>query len=133
MIARPPGSLDSSGSPERMSASVRTLPRAEGLASSRESKHLLRHRSGSILCNHVQHRLNIRRRAGDDAQDFARRGLLLQRLFEFLEQPNVLDGNYGLVGEGLEKLDLCWGEGVYLGATWEQSSNDFSMLTEGCT
>ena len=37
-----------------------------------------------ILCNHIQHRLNIRRRAGDHAQDFTRRSLLLQRLLELL-------------------------------------------------
>ena len=30
------------------------------------------------LGNRVQHRLNVRRRTGDDAQDLARRGLLLQ-------------------------------------------------------
>ena len=53
-----------------------------------------------ILCNHIQYRLNIRRRAGDDAQDFARRRLLLQRLLEFLEQADVFDGDHRLVGEG---------------------------------
>ena len=59
-----------------------------------------------ILCHHVQHRLNIRRRAGDDAQDFARRRLLLQRFFEFLEQPHVLDGDHSLIGEGFDQVDL---------------------------
>src|SRR5215472_16457636 len=29
------------------------------------------------LCDHIQHGLNVRRRAGDDAEDFARRSLLL--------------------------------------------------------
>src|SRR5580765_6415253 len=65
---------------------------------------------GRILCNHVQHRLNIRRRAGDRAQNLARRWLLLQRLtegvianFKFLEQPHVLNGDHGLIGESLEK------------------------------
>ena len=33
-----------------------------------------------IFGNDIQHRLNIRRRAGDDTQDFTRRRLLLQRL-----------------------------------------------------
>jgi hypothetical protein len=28
---------------------------------------------GSIFCNHIQHRLNVRRRTSDDAQDFSRR------------------------------------------------------------
>ena len=70
-----------------------------------------------ILCNGIQHRLNIRRRAGDHAQDLTRRGLLLQRLLEFLEQPHILDGDHRLVGEGFEKLDLRRGEGAHLGAT----------------
>ena len=66
-----------------------------------------------ILGNHIQNRLNVRRRAGDHAQDFARRGLLLQSFgqiaiarLQFLEQTSVLDGNDGLVGEGTNKLDL---------------------------
>ena len=73
-----------------------------------------------ILRDRIQHRLNIRRRAGDDAQDFARRRLLLQRFLEFLEQPHVLDGDHRLVGEGFEQLDLRRGEGAHLGATCGQ-------------
>ena len=73
-----------------------------------------------ILCHHIQHRLNIRRRTGDDAQDFTRRGLLLQRLLEFLEQPHVLDGDHRLVGKGFEQLDLRRGEGAHLDATCVQ-------------
>ena len=52
------------------------------------------------LGNRIKHRLDVRRRAGDDAQNFARRGLLLQRLLELLEQPNVLEGDDRLVREG---------------------------------
>src|SRR5215813_12529182 len=62
-----------------------------------------------ILHDHVQHRLNIRRRAGDDAQYLARCSLLFQRLLEFLEQPQVLDRDYRLVGKSLKQLDLRWG------------------------
>ena len=54
----------------------------------------------------------------DDAQDLARRGLLLERLgqlavprLELLEQPYVLDRDHRLVGEGPEELDLALGEG----------------------
>ena len=35
---------------------------------------------GGIFCDHIQDRLDIRRRAGDDTQDFTRGRLLLQRL-----------------------------------------------------
>ena len=84
-----------------------------------------------IFCNSIQHRLNIRRRAGDDAQDFTRRSLLLQRFLEFLEQPHVLDRDHRLVGEGFEKLDLRRGKGAHLGATCDQYSNEFPLLTKG--
>jgi hypothetical protein len=60
-----------------------------------------------------QHGLEIERRAADDLQDLARRGLLFQRLgqlaiagLEFLEQPHVLDGDDRLIGEGLQERDL---------------------------
>ena len=46
-------------------------------------------------------------------KNFTRRRLLLQRfgdftiaLLQFFEQPDVLDGDHGLVGEGLEVADL---------------------------
>ena len=41
--------------------------------------------SGRIFRHSIQHRLDIRRRAGDDAQDFTRRGLLLQGFLELFE------------------------------------------------
>ena len=60
-------------------------------------------------------------------KNLTRRSLLLQRLgdlaialFQFLEQPHVLDGDDRLVGEGFEQLDLRRGEGTHLGATRDQ-------------
>ena len=60
----------------------------------------------------------------DDPQDLAGGGLLLQRLgevavarLELREEPDVLDGDDGLIGEGLEQLDLaCRGTRRALGA-----------------
>jgi hypothetical protein len=53
-------------------------------------------------CGHdIHHRLEIGRRAGDHSQDLRRRRLLFQGLLRLLEQPNVLDGNHRLGGEGL--------------------------------
>ena len=72
------------------------------------------HSRAAFSATTSKHRLNIRRRAGDDAQDLARRRLLLQRLFEFLEQPHIFDGDHGLIGEGFEKFDLRRGEGAHL-------------------
>src|SRR5215831_12507509 len=43
-------------------------------------------KSRCILRHHVQHRLNVRRGAGDNSLDFTRSSLLLQRLFQFLKQ-----------------------------------------------
>ena len=54
-----------------------------------------------------------------------------KRFLEFLEQPHVLDGDHGLIGEGFEQLDLRRGEGAHLGATCDQSSNEFLLLTKG--
>ena len=63
----------------------------------------------------VEDRLDVGRRARDDAQDLAGRGLLLEGLgeiavpsLELLEQADVLDGDDGLIGEGLqERRSAC--------------------------
>ena len=66
----------------------------------------------------VEDGLNIGRRARDDPQDLARGGLLFEGLgqgavatLQFVEQPDVLDGDHRLIGEGLEQRDLLVGEG----------------------
>jgi len=66
----------------------------------------------------VEHRLQIGRRAADHSQDFARRGLLLERLdeigiarLELVEKPHVLDRDDRLIREGLEESDLLVSEG----------------------
>ena len=71
----------------------------------------------------VEDRLHVRRRAADDAEHLGGRRLMLQRLAqfrialaEFLEQPHVLDGDHGLVGEGFEKFDLFISERANFGA-----------------
>jgi hypothetical protein len=56
-----------------------------------------------IFCDDVQNWLKLGGRAGDYAEDFTCRGLLLQRFFEFSEQPHILDGDDRLVGKGLVK------------------------------
>ena len=64
-------------------------------------------------------------------KNLTRRRLLLQRLLEFLEQPDVFNGDDGLVGEGFQELDLRRGEGTHLGTTCAQCSNEFPLLTKG--
>ena len=61
--------------------------------------------------------LNLGRRAADDVEHVARRGLVFERLrqlrgprLHLLEQPDVVDRDHRLVGEGGHKLDLLVGE-----------------------
>ena len=75
------------------------------------------------LDDRVEDRLEVGRRGGDHAQDLGGRRLLLQRLgqlavalLQLLEQPGVLDGDDGLVGERLEQRDLPVGERAALGS-----------------
>src|SRR5262249_55378143 len=72
----------------------------------------------------VENWLHISRGLADHGQDFRRRRLLVQRLGDLCmgrcegailllqlgEQSNILDGDHGLVGEGLHKGDLPVGE-----------------------
>ena len=59
----------------------------------------------------LQHRLQIEGRPADDFEHIGSSGLLLERLAQLVEQPRVLDGDYGLVGEGGDQLNLFVGEG----------------------
>src|SRR5262252_1018216 len=72
----------------------------------------------STLGYRVQHRLYIRRRTSNDAQDLTRSRLLFQRLAElavtilqFLEQPNVFDSDNCLVSESRHEFDLFVSKG----------------------
>ena len=71
---------------------------------------------GCALDDGIEHRLHVRRRAADDAEHFGRCRLMLQgftqfrvALLQFFKQPNVLNGNDSLVGEGLESA-ICLSE-----------------------
>src|SRR5262249_47525193 len=76
--------------------------------------------SNSRLHQRLQHCLQIEGRAADDLEHVGGGGLLLQgfaqvaraRLY-LVEQPHVLDSDDGLVGEGLDQLDLLIGERLY--------------------
>src|SRR5262249_49368586 len=66
--------------------------------------------SACALHDGVEDRPFVRWRAGDDSQNLAGRGLLLEgggqvgvARFQFREQANVFDGDDGLVGEGLQQ------------------------------
>ena len=63
-----------------------------------------------ILGDSIEHGLQFSRSAANDREYVTRRSLLFERLGEFLEQPRVLYGDDGLVGEGFEQLDLHRGK-----------------------
>ena len=67
---------------------------------------------GGALGDGIHHRLQIGRRAGDDPQDLRGGGLLLEGLLRLVEQADVLDGDDGLVGEGLEERNLLGRKGM---------------------
>src|SRR5215831_5932596 len=67
----------------------------------------------STLDDRIEHRLHVCRRAADDTEHLGGCRLMLQSLAQFcvalldlLEQPDVLDSDYGLVSEGLQQADL---------------------------
>ena len=66
------------------SGTARISPGTRRLSPSRAkyTASIASHSLGRILRNHIQHRLNVRRRAGDHAQNLAGGCLLLQRFGE---------------------------------------------------
>ena len=63
-------------------------------------------RRAADLTSVSQHGLQIERRAADDFEHVGGGGLLLQRLAQFVKQPDVLDRDDCLIGEGLKQIDL---------------------------
>src|SRR5262245_28000788 len=73
------------------------------------------------LDQRIEYFLHVERRPADDLQNIGGGRLLLESLREValacllrLEQPSVLDGDDGLVGEGFEKVDLMPWNASYL-------------------
>src|SRR5262245_57439714 len=73
---------------------------------------------GGALDDGVKDRLHVRGSTTDDAEHLSGCCLMLQCLAQFCitfldlpEQPDVLDGDDSLIGEGLEQTDLLFGEG----------------------
>ncbi len=71
--------------------------------------------SRGTFSNYIKHGLDIGWRAGNHAKYFTGRSLLLQCLLYLVEESDILNGDYCLVGKGLEKCDLLIGEGPDLG------------------
>ncbi len=61
-----------------------------------------------------EHGRGVGHRTADHLQDFRGGCLPLQGCLGFVEQPHVFDGDHGLVGEGLDQVDLRRCEWTYL-------------------
>ena len=66
--------------------------------------------AGGRVDESIEHRLEIEGRTADNLEHLGGRGLLLQGLPKFVEQPRVLDGDNRLVSEGSGKFNLPIGE-----------------------
>src|SRR5262249_23283647 len=91
----------------------------------KESQHHIINPTNSCraLDDSIEDRLNIGRRAADNAEHLRRCGLMLQCLPQFcvalldlLKQANILDRDDRLRGKGFEQCYLLVGKGLYLGA-----------------
>ena len=67
-----------------------------------------------LIQDRVKYRRQVARRGIDDTQHLSRRGLLLQRLAGFVDQPRVLHCDDRLGGEILQQRDLLVGERTHL-------------------
>ena len=75
------------------------------------------HGAAQAVClfqDRVEHRRQIARRGIDHPQHFGRRGLALQRVALFGQQPGVLDRDHRLHGKVLQQCDLLLGESAHL-------------------
>src|SRR5262249_10794010 len=122
---------------ERNSYGTKMSPRNQSVPLPESKHHVINAANPcGALNNGVEDRLHIGGRTADDAQHLGCCRLMLQGLAQFcvalldlFEQPHVLDGNHGLVGEGLEKRDMFLREGTDLRAA-NRNSADRDILTQ---
>src|SRR5262245_16848263 len=78
---------------------------------------------GRLRQHRLKHWLQFAGDPGDNVQDFAGSGLLLERFgqvagtcLHLLEKARVFNSDYGLVREGVDEFDLVFGERAHFGA-----------------
>src|SRR5262249_29411825 len=86
-------------------------------------------KAASRFNERLQHRFKIEGRAADDLQHIGGRGLLLEGLAEFVEQPGVLDRDDGLIREGLDHRELLGGEGSNLRTPHRNRTHEDTFAT----
>src|SRR5215467_444164 len=91
-----------------------------------------------VLEHRLKNRLERARRTADQLEHLRRGGLVFQSLLQLpcsrllgFEQPRVLDGDDGLVGEGFEKLYLSIGKWAHLTAAECNCPDCFASADKG--
>src|SRR5262245_45969936 len=72
--------------------------------------HICLTKSGGRFDQRVKYGLQVECRAADDLENVRGRRLLLQRLAQLIQEPNVLDSNDCLIGESSNELNLFLGK-----------------------
>src|SRR5262249_11346559 len=88
----------------------------------------------------LEHWLQLTRRGTDDLKHVGSRGLLLQRfgqidraMSQFVQQPRVLDGDYGLSCKVLHKLDLRTAKLPHLRSRKNKNADCFTLTQQRYT
>ena len=83
-----------------------------------------------IRGDRVEHRLNVRGRPGDRAEDLGGGSLSLERLLGLIEQAHILDRDHRLVREALDERDLLPAERASVGAPQRDHADRALALEE---
>src|SRR5262245_44967219 len=84
--------------------------------------------ANSVLKHSLEHWPQFTWRIADDLEHVGGGGLLLQRLAQLVQQPRVLDGDDGLLGEIADQLNLLIGERSYLLTETAECANQLTFF-----
>src|ERR1700726_2985617 len=86
-------------------------------------------KSGRRLGQRIEHGLQIESRAADNLEHVGGGGLLLQRFAQLIEQTGILDGDDGLIREGVDQGELLVGKGSNLSPPHRNHANENAFAT----
>src|SRR5262249_3342792 len=115
--------LELGGKPE-----IRCEPIARALAAKNECLFRFTETCGRLR-QRIKHGFEIEGRATDDLEHVGRGGLLLEGLAQLVEQARVLDGDDGLIREGLDQRELLGSEGSNLRPPHRNCANEDTFAT----
>src|SRR5262249_28975094 len=97
----------------------------------RDGRHIRLAESSGRFDQRVENGLKIESRAADHLEHVGGGGLLLEGFTKFIEQANVLDGDHGLVSEGLDQFNLLLTEAPRLITNNSKDADDLPLAHEG--